>query len=256
MDKYSLAIATLLVAIVAVIQVSADSQPEDRLPGGRTNFYTDTVETDLAPDSELTRRIVEDLRQLKPRIGIEIAVPIQMTDEAFTEEGMLELYNILRSISTMKGIEYYSVSKERMRVFYEESYAVDTPNSPQRIPDPVVTTIPRQETVYAFQKDSTFGTNLQRIDYSRSGDQTLLRMENVTTMVYKVIPMVTPGNLRIFLLVQPVPKDSTVWFYGNIGVRVPGLFGLQDRAQESFYNRIIALHDWFVQELTAAGLTQ
>jgi hypothetical protein len=257
MREYGPAIARYVVVVVLALAAPSlvSASGADRLPHGRTNFYTDTAETGLAPSSTLTSRIDEQLGALQPRVGIEISVPLEVNDEAFTDEGMLKLYNILRSISTMEGIEYYSASRDRMRIFYEESYAIDGPDSRNRIADPLVTTIPSRDRVYAFQKDSSFGSNVQRIDYLRGGSDFLLLMENTTTMVYKVVPLVTPGNLRTFVLIRPRREDGVIDFYGNIGVRVPALFGMRDRARDSFHNRIIAIHDWFLQEITAAGLT-
>jgi hypothetical protein len=81
-------------------------------------------------------------------------------------------------------------------------------------------------------------------------------MRNDTTMTYKVFPLVRPGNLRTFVLLEPSPATGELQFYGNIAVRVPAMFGLQERARNSFYNRIVALYDWFAAEMEAAGLVQ
>ncbi len=155
----------------------------------------------------------------------------------------------------MEGLEYYSASRERMRIFYEESYVVDGPERRNRISDPFVTEVPREDRIYAFQKDSSFGENVQKIDYLRSDGEILLSMENTTTMVYKFVPLVTPGNLKTFILIRPDSDEGVIEFYGNLGIRVPALFGLQERARDSFYNRVVALYGWFVRELTAEGLT-
>ncbi len=256
MHEYRPAIARFFILTLLSFWLSFPVSPStpDRLPQGRTSFYTNSVRIELAPSSPLTSRIDEELGALQPRVGIEISVPLGVNESAFTDAGRLKLYNILRSISTMEGIEYYSASRERMRIFYEESYAIDDPDDRNRIPDPVVTWIPSRDRLYVFQKDSSFGSNVQRIDYLRGGNDFLLIMENITTMVYKVVPLVTPGNLKTFVLIRPHPDEGVIEFYGNIGVRVPALFGMQDRARDSFYNRIVALHDWFVQEISAAGL--
>ena len=209
----------------------------------------------LAAPGATTDFIRSELRELDPKVGIEINIPIAVTDEVFSDTGMLQLYNILRRISTMEGLEYYSASRDETRVFYHESYAIDDPDNRRRIPDPTVTSIPRRDTIHVFQRDGSFGKNVQRIEYRADGAEILLSMVNTTTMVYKVVPLVTPGNLRTFLVVRPLPREGIVTFYGNLGVRVPALFGMKERARDSFYNRIVALHDWFAAELVAAGLT-
>lgn len=239
---------------VLAVALPAEEAPR-QLEGGRTNFYEDRVETRLAPSSPLVNAVADGLEDLQPRVGIEILLSIPVNDAAFTAEGRLEIYNILRSISTMEGIEYYSASRDTMRTFYHESYAIADPDNRDRIADPLVNRIPANDTVYAFQEDGSFGRNVQALNYQAVDGRFLVSMENQTTMVYRVVPLVSPGNLRTFLLVEPDPDSGTLVFYGNLGVRVPALFGMQDRARDSFYNRIVALHDWFADQLTAAGLS-
>jgi len=255
MQHLRIAMNVIVLALAAITGPIAQEHDESRLPGGRTNFYTDSVQTRLAPDHPFTTTVAEDLERLDPRVGIEIVVPVPVVDRAFTEAGMLELYNILRQVSTMEGIEYYSASRGEMRTFYHESYAIDGPDGKRRIDDPVVTAIPPQDRIHVFQRDGSFGKNVQRLDYVARDDAFLVTMTNTTTMFYKVVPLVSPENLQTFLLILPRPDEGVIEFYGNLGVRVPGMFGMQDRARDSFYNRIVALHDWFAGELTSAGLT-
>ncbi len=256
MHRTLLSIGGLAVLIAFVSQsVSAqDSAFIDPLRGGSNNFYEDEVETTLAPSEEAERLIGEALREIEPRVGIEIYVEIPVDRQLFSTEGRLALYNILRSPGTMEGIEYYSASRGRMRTFYEESYAIASPDQEIRIPDPVVEEIPETDTIWAFQRDLSFGRNVQRLEYTTLDDGFLVMIENETTMVYRVVPLVFPGNLRTFLYVQLQPNRGTVEFYGNLAVRVPAMFGLQDRARDSFYNRVVALHGWFATELERAGL--
>lgn len=245
----------LFAIVVAVSTPGLSAQESSRqLSGGQTNFYEDRVQTQLAPSSSLVDIVSAELRDLRPRVGIEISLRIPVSDEAFTNAGRIEIYNILRSISTMEGIEYYSASRDEMRTFYHVSHAIAGPDDRSPVEDPLVNRIPAEDTIYAFQEDGSFGRNVQELTYRAISGQFLVSMENRTTMVYRVVPLVSSGNLRTFLLVQPVPEDGVLVFYGNLGVRVPALFGMQDRARDSFYNRIVALHDWFSARLTEAGL--
>lgn len=255
MQHLRIAMNAAILLVAAITGPVAQEHDESRLPGGRTNFYTDSVQTRLAPDHPFTATVTKELERLAPRVGIEITVPVPVVDRAFTDAGMRELYNILRRVSTMEGIEYYSASRGEMRTFYHESYAIDGPDGNRRIDDPVVTVIPPQDTIHVFQRDGSFGKNVQRLDYLAGRDAFLVTMTNTTTMVYKVVPLVAPENLQTFLLILPRPDEGAIEFYGNLGVRVPALFGMRNRARDSFYNRIVALHDWFIQELASKGLT-
>lgn len=259
MQQIRIAIIATVFTVLAGVLISA--QEAQQIQGGETHFYTNSVATDLAPLGPFTDRIRDNLTDLDPKVGIEIRVPIAVDPSLFdggatTPDATLSIYNILRKISTMEGIEYYSASRDEMRTFYHESYAIAGPDDETRIADPTVTSIPRRDTIYVYQRDGSFGQNVQRIDYEYNGSEILMSIVNLTTMVYKVVPLVTPENLQTFLLIRPNPEEGTIEFYGNLGVRVPGLFGMKDRARDSFYNRIVALHGWFADQLAAEGLAR
>ena len=246
----------ILILAIAVASAALAAQERDggQLAGGRTSFYRDAVETTLAPASPFREEIREDLLELAPRVGIEISAPISVDPIVFSDAGRLEIYNILRSISTMEGIEYYSASRDEMRIFYQESYAIADPEDRTRIPDPFVDQVPERSRVFAYQRDGSFGRNVQRLDYAFRDGETFVRIENETTMTYRLFPLVAPGNLRTFLVIQPDEDAGVLHFYGNMAVRVPALFGMEERSQDSFYYRIVALHAWFTDELDRRDL--
>lgn len=214
-----------------------------------TAFYTDEPIFTLAPDTVFTDDIARDIDELDPRLGIEARFFFPVPSEVLNRDDFeLRLYNILRSVSTMEGIEYYSASRERMRTFYHESYAVAGPDGDERIADPLVSRIPRNDRIYVFQKDSSFGKNVQQLDYTFAWGNFLIRMQNLTTMFYNgLIPLVGDENLLTYLVVDP--QEEGIIFYGHLAVRVGALFGMEERARNSFYNRIKALYDWFSQRM-------
>ena len=235
----------LLIAYLLLVPEVPAAQEPTSTGNEETSFYTETPTFALAPATPYTEEIASSVKQLNPRLGLEARFFLPLPKEVLRSSDFeLRLYNILRSVSTMEGIEYYSASREQMRTFYEESYAVAGPEGDRRIPDPLVDTIPRQDRLYVFQKDSSFGKNVQQLDYTFGGENVLVRMENMTTMFYNgLIPLVSDGNLLTFLVVHP--EDRGVIFYGHLAVRVGALFGMEERAQQSFYNRVKALYDWF-----------
>ncbi|MFP4429678.1 MAG: DUF6675 family protein [Spirochaetaceae bacterium] len=223
------------------------AQLEDE--GEITHFYRKEAELTLAPEAFGWREAQERIREFGPKIGVEalflMPYPGALETAADPE---LEIYNTLRSVGTMEGIEYYSASRERMRIFYIDSYAVEDPDSrrPQR--DPVVSSIPIEDSIYVYQRDSSFGRNVHRVTYGYTDGAYGVRMTNLTRMFYGILPLVAEENLDVYLTIIPV--EEGIVFYGNSAVRVIGLFGMEHRARNSFYNRIKALFDWFSQEVT------
>ncbi|TVQ40973.1 MAG: hypothetical protein EA384_01515 [Spirochaetaceae bacterium] len=212
------------------------------------HFYNQPRQIALLPDTVYGAAITASLHELAPRIGVEALYLLPMPAGLPQQDGFaLRLYNVLRSVSTMEGIEYYSASRERMRVFYRESYIVADPGSRDRAPDPLVDIVPASDRQFAFQHDSSFGRNTYALDYRFESGQMGLTMINLTRMSYGILPLVGDRNLEIHLVV--IPTDDGLLFYGNCGVRVIGLFGMQDRVQASFTNRIDAIYRWFDEQV-------
>ncbi len=257
-------ISTLLLTAVVAAGAAATFEPAERYfppltAADRTNlaagkrvarFFDDPAQMELLPDTVYSAEIRASLIELAPSIGVEALYLLPLPDSLTQRpDFVLRTYNVLRSISTMEGIEYYSASRERMRVFYVESYVIDDPESRRAIRDPLVSEIPPRDRIYAYQEDSSFGRNSYELDYSHRRNQIGLSMVNLTRMSYGILPLVRPGNLEIHLAV--IPTQDGLLFYGNCGVRVIGLFGMQDRVQASFQNRIDAIYRWFSARISS-----
>lgn len=270
MRSFPYAIPALLVLFLCLLPVPAEADlPEEwtgrslrelfpgltsvqyaqlQAEGEITHFYREEAELTLAPEAFGWREARERIKEFGPKIGVEalFLMPYPPALEAASDPE-LQIYNTLRSVSTMEGIEYYSASRERMRIFYIDSYAVEDPDSRRPQPDPVVSSIPIEDSIYVYQRDSSFGRNVHRVTYRYTDGAYQVRMTNLTPMFYGILPLVAEENLDVYLTIIPV--EEGVVFYGNSAVRVIGLFGMEDRARNSFYNRIKALFDWFSGEV-------
>jgi hypothetical protein len=215
---------------------------------GRLTNFTKGASTHYAPSPDTAREVRNHIEDMDPNISVE-AVFILPLPPALQEQDDLPLliYNILRSVSTMTGIEYYSASRERMRIFYHEAFAVTEKSEKARIPDPLVGEIPGKEKILVFQHDSSFGKNYVTLEYLKLKNGFHINMMNLTTMWYGILPIVRPGNLKVTMSV--ILGEESIVFYGNSNVRVIGLFGMENRVKDSFSNRLIALYDWFKDRL-------
>ena len=116
--------------------------------------------------------------------------------------------------------------------------------------DPVWQVAPDHDQLYIYQRDSSFGKNTLQVDYRTEGDAILLTMRNLTRMLYRgIVPAVGPERLMIHLVVMPV--GDYLLFYGSSGADPVSLLGMEERARASFSNRIVALRDWFLDQLEA-----
>ena len=225
--------------LVAALPAFAQVQPQrDAL---RERFYTDTPTVTLLADRAAAEEVLAIVNAHDPALGIEVSGLIPVEREVFTDRGRAAVYTILRAFGSMEGIEYYSASRERMKTFYLQSYVVHDPDDLARLPDPVFDTVPRQASAYAFQEDGSFGSNVQLVRYRTMGESVLMHTVNL-------------DGLRMIIVISFDEARGALRFYGHVAVKVPGLFGMRDRARNSFYHRAVALYEWFKAELEAGDL--
>ncbi|HNY20615.1 MAG TPA: hypothetical protein PKO22_00565 [Treponemataceae bacterium] len=152
---------------------------------------------------------------------------------------------LLRSISKLQGIEYFSHSRNKMRTLYEKAYAVDGLSSKKRIPDPVSGSA-NGLTVYALQKDLTFGEYVYKYSYRETDDSVAFYSTNEQTMNYAIIKVLDPERLRISLVVQDLGDYFLV--YSLTRADFAAIPGLEEKINNSFSSRANAVYGWFIKE--------
>lgn len=256
MTKHRLSILLFLlpVFIISGSLFAADQLLDEKL---RTELYSNgevkhTFWKDgsptLIPDIPHKNTILQELAELEPTMSVEVLTSYETgVGNLLSEEGLLSLYNTLRSISTMEGIEYFSASRNRMRTLFRESYVIDSPESKQKLPDPLVEYIPAYSSLFIYQHDLTFGKNINSVKYFAYRDHLIMRTSNLTPMRYFFIPMVKVKNIINYFIF--IPQDEGLLIYGLSSVHSLSFFGLEKRKEASFYNRIKAISSWLLATL-------
>ena len=143
------------------------------------------------------------------------------------DKEVVAIYNTLRSIGSLQGIEYWSASRKTMRLFYEYSSLVAGPDDRTPVKDTRLQTLPVvDETLYARQKDLSFGDNRYRIILTHGKDYVTQSSVNLTGMSYGIIPVAGAGAVHVRLLV--IPSDEGVIFYAVSTAKatvIPGIRG-------------------------------
>jgi hypothetical protein len=166
------------------------------------------------------------------------------SDAAAKKMELASIYGLMRSFSTMKGIEYYSASRKAMRMLYEESYRIGDETGRSPLPDPPAPSagsIPATETILVYQKDLSFGANVYRFSFRSLPDGLLVQTVNLTWMSYGIIPLVAPERFRSHLLL--IPADDAIIFYSVSEADSPAL--VRAKLEASLSNRAEALFRWF-----------
>ncbi len=197
----------------------------------------------------LEQDLIADLPLENARIAIEGLRLVSISDDASSRDTIDELtvYNILRAISRMEGIEYYSERRNRMRVLFEVSHRIPGPDDRAYIEDEQIHFIPTVDTVFARQIDGTFGDHNYEITYRRLLNGLALDLTNLERLRYGFFPAVAERGLRIVLFVTPT--EGGVLVYSMAIADAPRVPGLTDRIAISFENRLTAVVNWFASEL-------
>ncbi|HOX91863.1 MAG TPA: hypothetical protein PLC54_03010 [Spirochaetales bacterium] len=163
---------------------------------------------------------------------------------------LLSIYNIMRAIGSLEGIEYWSESRGKMRLFYEQSSLVSGPDGKTRIPDQAQSMLPASERLYARQKDLSFGDNIYRIDLVSGSDWLLFTSVNLTAMRYGIVPVAGPEKVSVRILM--INADDAILFYAVSSARAAMIPGMRGKLEDSFGNRAAAIYAWFGKKAARA----
>ena len=196
----------------------------------------------------LRRLIAENMDSLGPGILVETLSRYQKPRSTggaeWSEAERAALFNQLLALSTLAGIQYYSASRGVMRTFYESSKVIDGPDTKKALPDPAYTSPPPALTLYARQKDLTFGDNIYRYDYRAGADAFFFVQENLTALTAGIIPAIGKNKLRTVMAV--IDCGDSLLVYAASLVKAASLPGMGERIGNSFTNRAEAVLKWFV----------
>jgi len=212
-----------------------------------------TLAPGLRPVDNDLRRIFDGIMSsLEPNVLVEALylyrkpANIEASD-GWTAEQRTGVFNQIMAVSSMTGLQYYSASRRAMRTFYEYSYLVEGPNSRNRLPDPVYNNVPETLTLYARQKDLTFGDNFYRYDFFTNRDAIYFTQENITALTILLIPVIGRGNLKTVIAV--FDSGDSILIYVASMAKAISVSSFGNRISDSFSNRAQAVLNWFVGRL-------
>lgn len=212
--------------------------------GSASNFLKSGEKPILVPTEKFGAKIGGDLDDLSFTIGVEV---LHVLPDEFANRSTEELASLLLEISDLAGLEYYSASKDRMRILFFDSYFIDSLDTKIPIDDPIISSIPTTGSMYAYQEDNTFGKNYNTIGYDVQPGTIHMITENISTYRWGLVPIVRPKNLHLHVLIYRT--ENQIIYYGNFGARALRVGLIKDRIHNSFYNRLMALYGWYHKKL-------
>jgi len=168
-------------------------------------------------------------------------------------EKQLFIFNTMRSISTQEGITYISYrAGNKPKLLIEKSWYLETPKSRSGIDDPFSYSVPKKDTYYVYQRDSSFGSNIYQHDYETSDKEIFVKVTNLEKVkVFSVFTAVKKEQLAIAMDTYLLEDGILLTAMATIEGRKPEIkvLGVTVDLPSAFNRRITALGDWFVEQL-------
>ena len=213
----------------------------------------DTTSFGMVPRFDALERLIEtNRRSIDPNVTVESLrlYKKQSSQGNWTASERTALYNGITAVSTLKGIEYFSKSRNAMRLLYETSAVIDSPTGKNPRPDPVFSQPPATLNVYVRQKDLTFGDNIYEFSYIAGESSFIVVQDNITGLSYGPVTVIGKNKLKSVVAIFDCGPYLLV--YAASMAKASMVPGMKQRAGESIFNRANALLLWFNQKADRA----
>ena len=199
------------------------------------------------PFVPLSDNILKRFKKLDPDVTVEAIFRVPYPDDL--PEGPdrdIILYNIVREVSSISGVQYFSHRKQKYRVLFDDVYAIDEKKRP--VEDPFLSVIPEYDSFPIHMKEANLGRDYYLAEYFYDGDDFSFSLTNTSNMSF-LFKVVGEGNMQIDLLLMPL--DDEVIIYGYCGVKLanPGFVTKIMDPFSSFFRRLLAMEIWFSNSL-------
>lgn len=241
---------SIVVPVYELKELFPESVAEELLKTGRIqrSFYGESnVKLELCPATDLCRSAASAWnKQNEPVFIVEslyLLKKAQGTGQAAGEIGKIS--SVLRNLSTMQGIQYYSNSRKRWETLYTEVYTVNNPDERTRIPDPADKKADGLVS-YVYQKDRSLSGCVYKFQYFENAAQTSFRAENTEKIVYKGFNIVKPEAMLLCL--NAVETEEHIVFYITVRADAAKIPLVSERLAKSYGSRADAIYNWCVSK--------
>lgn len=156
-----------------------------------------------------------------------------------------DVSRVLRSISKMQGMTYYSNTRNKNMTLYKKAYTISEPGSKTAIADNLEGSADGK-TIYCLQDDASFGVTRYKLDYNQKADVMYAVFNNTDSIGVGPITGIDKGQLRINVLVIDC-KDS-ILLYLSTDANANKVPGIKNLVTESMVARMDAVHKWFLKQ--------
>lgn len=199
----------------------------------------------LLPDTELSNKIAEELASNEGELPSLIGENIYLIPKENID--LNEASVILRSVSKMEGMQYYSNGEKNWTTLYHDAYCIAGPQDRTRVDDKTEGSA-NGLVQYCLLNDNSLGKTHYEVSYFQTENEISMKLVNTTPVYYKFIKAVKPENVHINLVMTIC--DDYVVVYMNVKANFFSLGVLEKRMQKSLLNRLDAIYTWFSKQIS------
>ena len=224
------------------VQDIAGTRSEKLIKDGKiiSNSFSGDGKLQLIPQTQYTSAIKQNL------------VPKKNKDFYYTYETLYyipqevtvqEASELARSISSLKGIKYYSNTKKKEMVLYKQAFMIEDASSKTPVADKK-TGNADGKTLYCLLDDNSFGETRYSLGFKQSDTELLICFKTQDDMGLGPVRAIKPGDLTISMLIIPCEKGTVVYLCADLDSKnMPGIKGL---ITDSITARMEAISRWFI----------
>lgn len=150
---------------------------------------------------------------------------------------------VVRSISKMEGMTYYSLHRKEESILYEKSYMIDSLETQNRIDD-VNTGNADGQISYVLQDDHSFGECRYELRYFQNENSIYAVFKNVDSMGMGIFRVIDPEDMRINIIVTDCGDKFLL--YLETETNCPKNKLIINKLEDSLIARVDAIYKWFV----------
>lgn len=156
-----------------------------------------------------------------------------------------DISKVVRSISTMKGITYYSLNQNKEFVLYKDTYMIESFENQVKIEDQTNGSSDGK-TYYCYQHDHSFGSCIYKLTYFENDKTIYTEFNNMGTMGVSLFKAVDPNDMKIHIIVEDCGED--ILLYLQTDTSFAKLPGIAKFAKNSLTSRIESIKTWFLSQ--------
>ena len=155
------------------------------------------------------------------------------------EQEFIKLNKLVRSMSKMTGLKYFSHTRHKMDVLYDRCYTIDNPKNKNRIADVMDTSV---NPIYVLFDDNSFGEYVGELTYGQNENEIYLTEINENPLGLPGLKAIKTRDLCAF--VDMIPCKDVILVYILIEAKVAVPSGFKNMILESFTTRSDAILNW------------